>query len=83
MAGEVLALSWTSVLYLLLFFISLLMLKRRISSLAQRRFFSSTIKVAPIVSPQWLNENLSKVKVVDASWYMPAEKIDAYEYVFI
>ncbi|GJP49074.1 hypothetical protein CLOM_g8337 [Closterium sp. NIES-68] len=33
----------------------------------------------PVVSPQWLHDNLSKVKVLDASWYMPAEKRQPFE----
>ncbi|EGG23564.1 hypothetical protein DFA_05697 [Cavenderia fasciculata] len=28
------------------------------------------------VTPTWLNDNLDKVKVLDASWYMPHEKRD-------
>src|SRR5579872_4054665 len=29
-----------------------------------------------VVSAQWLMQNLHKVRVVDASWYMPADKRD-------
>ena len=29
-----------------------------------------------LVSTDWLNENLNKVKVVDASWHMPSSKRD-------
>eukprot|EP00271_Cylindrocystis_brebissonii_P009415 TRINITY_DN2424_c0_g2_i1.p1 TRINITY_DN2424_c0_g2~~TRINITY_DN2424_c0_g2_i1.p1 ORF type:complete len:320 (-),score=60.04 TRINITY_DN2424_c0_g2_i1:400-1359(-) len=31
----------------------------------------------PVVSPQWVVDNLSKVKVLDSSWYMPFEKRDS------
>ncbi|CAI5950330.1 unnamed protein product [Closterium sp. NIES-64] len=34
---------------------------------------------SPVVSPAWLHDNLSKVKVLDASWYMPAEKRQPFE----
>lgn len=30
-----------------------------------------------LVSPDWLNERLGSVRVVDASWYLPAQKRDA------
>ena len=30
-----------------------------------------------LVSTEWLNENLSKVKIFDASWHMPSSKRDA------
>ncbi|EFA84680.1 hypothetical protein PPL_01672 [Heterostelium album PN500] len=42
------------------------------------RTMSTTTAVNPnlFVSPQWLNDNLSSVKVVDASWWMPHEKRD-------
>ncbi|MES2254601.1 MAG: 3-mercaptopyruvate sulfurtransferase [Pseudomonadota bacterium] len=33
--------------------------------------------MSDIVSAEWLIQNLTKVRVVDASWYMPAEKRDA------
>jgi thiosulfate/3-mercaptopyruvate sulfurtransferase len=32
--------------------------------------------MSDIVSAEWLKENLTKVKVVDASWYMPDDKRD-------
>jgi thiosulfate/3-mercaptopyruvate sulfurtransferase len=32
--------------------------------------------MSDIVSAQWLKDNLSKVRVVDASWYMPDDKRD-------
>ncbi|HEY0265762.1 MAG TPA: rhodanese-like domain-containing protein, partial [Rhizomicrobium sp.] len=33
--------------------------------------------MSDLVSTDWLAENLDRVKLVDASWYMPAEKRDA------
>lgn len=33
--------------------------------------------MSDIVSAEWLMQNLNRVRVVDASWYMPAEKRDA------
>jgi thiosulfate/3-mercaptopyruvate sulfurtransferase len=33
--------------------------------------------MSDIVSAEWLTQNLTKVRVVDASWYMPADKRDA------
>ena len=32
---------------------------------------------SPLVTPQWLAEHLPRVKVLDGSWHMPAEKRDA------
>ena len=32
--------------------------------------------MSDIVSAQWLKDNLSMVRVVDASWYMPDDKRD-------
>ncbi|HEY5085181.1 MAG TPA: sulfurtransferase, partial [Rhizomicrobium sp.] len=32
--------------------------------------------MSDIVSAQWLKDNLSTVRVVDASWYMPDDKRD-------
>ena len=31
-----------------------------------------------LVSTHWLNENLSKVKIIDCSWHMPSTHRDAY-----
>eukprot|EP00897_Mesotaenium_endlicherianum_P006268 jgi/Mesen1/566/ME000107S10805 len=39
---------------------------------------SSKAVDGPVVSPDWLKENLNDVKVLDASWYMPAEKRDTF-----
>ncbi|MGZ5920669.1 MAG: sulfurtransferase, partial [Rhizomicrobium sp.] len=33
--------------------------------------------MSDIVSAEWLMQNLNRVRVLDASWYMPAEKRDA------
>src|ERR1700678_1017413 len=33
-------------------------------------------KMSDIVSAEWLKDNLSTVRVVDASWYMPDDKRD-------
>src|SRR4051812_7391627 len=33
--------------------------------------------MSDIVSAEWLTQNLTQVRVVDASWYMPADKRDA------
>ena len=30
-----------------------------------------------LVSTEWLNNNLSKVKIFDASWHLPSSKRDA------
>ena len=32
--------------------------------------------MSDIVSAEWLKRNLGKVRVLDASWYMPADKRD-------
>src|SRR6185312_15414271 len=32
--------------------------------------------MSDIVSAEWLKQNLGKVRVLDASWYMPADKRD-------
>jgi len=32
-----------------------------------------------LVSTNWLNENLDKVKVLDASWHMPSSKRNGFE----
>src|SRR5215469_6910315 len=32
--------------------------------------------MSDIVSAEWLKDNLSKIRVVDASWYMPDDKRD-------
>ena len=32
-----------------------------------------------LVSTQWLNKNLDKVKILDASWHMPNTNRDAYK----
>jgi len=34
---------------------------------------------SPTVQPQWLMAHLDKVKVLDASWYMPAERRDPWQ----
>ena len=31
-----------------------------------------------LVSTNWLNENLSKVKIIDCSWHMPLTQRDGY-----
>ena len=31
-----------------------------------------------LVSTHWLNENLSKVKIIDCSWHMPSTERDGY-----
>lgn len=41
-----------------------------------RRF--SAGQLDSLVSPKWLLDNLYNVKVVDASWFMPADNIDAH-----
>src|SRR6185503_533267 len=33
--------------------------------------------MSDIVSAEWLMQNLSAIRAVDASWYMPADKRDA------
>jgi thiosulfate/3-mercaptopyruvate sulfurtransferase len=33
--------------------------------------------MSDIVSTEWLTQNLNQVRIVDASWYMPADKRDA------
>eukprot|EP00475_Leptophrys_vorax_P001721 TRINITY_DN10957_c0_g1_i1.p1 TRINITY_DN10957_c0_g1~~TRINITY_DN10957_c0_g1_i1.p1 ORF type:complete len:448 (-),score=-14.02 TRINITY_DN10957_c0_g1_i1:180-1523(-) len=35
--------------------------------------------VESVVSPAWVHDNLGKVKVLDASWYMPAEKRKTFD----
>ncbi|KYQ88808.1 hypothetical protein DLAC_10605 [Tieghemostelium lacteum] len=43
-------------------------------------FYSTTIKMSKenlFVSPKWLNDNFERVKILDASWFMPAEKRDS------
>ena len=35
--------------------------------------------MSDIVSAEWLKDNLSKVRVIDASWYMPDDKRDTEE----
>jgi hypothetical protein len=32
-----------------------------------------------IVSPEWVQRNSARVKLIDGSWYMPADKIDAHK----
>ena len=32
-----------------------------------------------LVSTEWLNNNLTKVKILDASWHLPNVKRDALE----
>ena len=32
-----------------------------------------------LVSTKWLNDNLTKVKILDASWHLPNVKRDALE----
>ena len=32
-----------------------------------------------LVSTEWLEKNLSKVRIIDASWHMPNSQRDAYE----
>ncbi|GAM23559.1 hypothetical protein SAMD00019534_067340, partial [Acytostelium subglobosum LB1] len=44
-----------------------LIIKRTMSSL------NTTASANLFVQPQWLNEHLNNVKVIDASWYMPHE----------
>ena len=48
-------------------------------STAAKRFTTATMKasVPALVSTAWLSANLNSVKVVDASWYLPAMKRDA------
>ena len=31
-----------------------------------------------LVSTEWLEKNLSKVRIIDASWHMPSSKRNAY-----
>ena len=31
-----------------------------------------------LVTSEWLNKNLSKVKIIDASWHMPSSNRNAY-----
>ena len=31
-----------------------------------------------LVSTNWLNKNLRKVKIIDCSWHMPSTKRDGY-----
>ena len=42
-----------------------------------KRALSTSIKVPALVSTAWLSSNLKAVKVVDASWYLPAMQRDA------
>ena len=32
-----------------------------------------------LVSTEWLNNNHSKVKIIDSSWHMPSTNRNAYE----
>ena len=32
----------------------------------------------PLVSTEWLNNNLNNVKIIDCSWHMPNSKRDGY-----
>lgn len=41
-----------------------------------KRDFSALVKAPALVSTAWLSSQLSAVKVVDASWYLPAMKRD-------
>ena len=41
-----------------------------------KRAMSTSMRVPAIVSTAWLHANLQMVKVVDASWYLPAMKRD-------
>ena len=33
----------------------------------------------PLVSTEWLNNNLNNVKIIDCSWHMPNSKRDGYK----
>lgn len=39
----------------------------------------TTKPLSPIVTPKWVKENLSTIKLLDASWYLPTMKRNAYE----
>ena len=32
-----------------------------------------------LVSSEWLNQNLNKVKILDASWHLPTVKRNSFE----
>ncbi|CAI5463991.1 unnamed protein product [Closterium sp. Yama58-4] len=53
--------------------------RRSCSTLVHAMAAAVLPKNSPVVSPGWLHDNLSKVKVLDASWYMPAEKRQPFE----
>ena len=42
-----------------------------------QKYFRKKITEMNLVSTEWLNENLNKVKIFDASWHMPNSKRNA------
>jgi hypothetical protein len=50
--------------------------RRSFAKFKYQRKFLEPILPSSLIDPQWLHDNLHRVKVLDGSWHMPAEKRD-------